>query len=183
MDPLRDEEWTADGLPLVHVISTSVGYDVTRMEITAAAPQFSRTSLTLPSSPEDAPVAADELSPSVGAPSAEYFGEAEELLKASADHLIEMGFDELREAKLSLDRHHEELGRIIDYIGSRVRAVASRSELVQEILDKVHGAGDPIRDYLNSSQEARVAKDVRLEKFESVLGMTKDEIEEVTAGA
>lgn len=42
LDHSDDSHWTADGLPSVKVVSDTAGIEVTRKEITAAAPDFQR---------------------------------------------------------------------------------------------------------------------------------------------
>lgn len=43
LDPDNDDHWTADGLPLVHIVATAVqNQDITRQQITEAAPDFTR---------------------------------------------------------------------------------------------------------------------------------------------
>ena len=48
LDATVDENWTADGAPIVAVVSKLVGQNLTRAMITEAAPKFSRESKELP---------------------------------------------------------------------------------------------------------------------------------------
>lgn len=52
LDPENDDLWTADGLPRVYAVSEAVEYEVTRKQITDAAPEFIR-----PGQSEEAAVA------------------------------------------------------------------------------------------------------------------------------
>lgn len=42
LDPENDTHWTAKGLPVVEAVEEILGFDVTRKEIEAAAPEFTR---------------------------------------------------------------------------------------------------------------------------------------------
>ncbi len=61
LDPTKDEDWTANGLPKVEMVSVLVGSDVTRAQIAAAAPGFSRATAAAADTEEAPPVAADPL--------------------------------------------------------------------------------------------------------------------------
>lgn len=48
LDPLDDSHWTTDGAPRLDVVSARVGGTVTRQQVRAVAPEFSRDRLDLP---------------------------------------------------------------------------------------------------------------------------------------
>lgn len=47
LDPDNNEHWTQEGLPVVAEVAKLTGVNVTRAEVTAAAPHFNRNNLTL----------------------------------------------------------------------------------------------------------------------------------------
>lgn len=55
LDPTRDDQWTADGLPRVDVLQALGLKDVTRGQITHAAPTFTRFNTNLEEEGEDMP--------------------------------------------------------------------------------------------------------------------------------
>ena len=54
LDPANESQWTSDGLPRVEAVVELVGHDVTRKQITDAAPTFSR-SVPVPGGSDTAP--------------------------------------------------------------------------------------------------------------------------------
>jgi len=64
LDVSDDSHWTADGLPVVAVVSNIVGQPVTRKEITDASPQLTRESLRTVE-PTEAPPEVEGLIPEV----------------------------------------------------------------------------------------------------------------------
>jgi len=57
LDPANDAHWTQNGLPRLDVLSASIGSDVTRNDVAAAAPSFRRDHLELPAPVEPEPEA------------------------------------------------------------------------------------------------------------------------------
>jgi hypothetical protein len=48
LDALDDDQWTADGVPKIDVVSEMVGSKVTRQEIINVAPEFSKSNMVIP---------------------------------------------------------------------------------------------------------------------------------------
>jgi len=57
LDPANNAHWTQNGLPRLDVLSASIGSDVSRNDVAAAAPNFRRDNLELPPPPAPEPEA------------------------------------------------------------------------------------------------------------------------------
>lgn len=182
LDLEADELWTADGLPRVDVVSNMLGAEVTRQQITDAAPQFSRHNPDgLPDEEEQSePVMpqksnAQSTMPKMDPDAAEVSDDA---LLLSVGQMQEMSADELEALKTTIGKHQDQVRQLVEFMQTRSGVLSARMELIDDVLTKYHDQ-NPMQDYLASSLAERSARVERVERLESALGLGKKEIEEL----
>lgn len=136
LDELNDDHWTADGAPVVQAVGAFLGRSVSRQEITAAAPHFSRKNTELPATTEEIKV--DPAPTPEEAFSAEVERESvpmpttlthEMLAKLSVDEMsgmIQTGEREMAELSRELTALNEEMNRIRMNVKIVKNAIAAR---------------------------------------------------------
>ena len=63
LDPQNDDQWTADGLPLIGVMESMLGESILRSDITSAAPGFTRRSLNTGADKSESTVSGEPAEP------------------------------------------------------------------------------------------------------------------------
>lgn len=116
LDVLDDDLWTSDGLPKVSVVADLVGHDLTRQQITDAAPHFTRASTTIVEPTLVLPER-DLLGFALGVPASQL-----EQLKL----LLEEKTRELTKAVSALQEQDYEVRQIISRVAVRIKAEVPR---------------------------------------------------------
>lgn len=190
LDPQNDDHWTAQGTPRVGAVSELVGVEVSREEITNAAPSFTRKAasdsfvdpdtIDEPSIAEAGDKGADDgggVPEAVAdvkrpAPSPVSMIEAENVPK---DSVLALPFNEVMKDHVKLNRASEELAKMHfdlvqqrNAIDERIKAVADKSEVVSIVLSRVNpkdNTSENIRTFLESQKVARLQKAERAMAF------------------
>lgn len=154
LDPANENHWTADGLPRIETVRMLAGdQSITREQITAEAPDFSRETAALP--PTETPSveqqqATDEVVD---------YSEAIEKAKYEVDRLTEIS----NEAKAALARATKDLDDLID---------------LQKAEGPVETTDTAIQGYL-ASQRAVLVERARRNKVLAESGVTLQDIQQL----
>jgi hypothetical protein len=195
LDPENDEHWTADGLPRVEVVSEWLGAQVSRQEITNAAPKLTRQSMSDAVGPPTASGPADvaklfgevdskaeptepgaarkDIQSDLGEPIGPTMRKELRTVLTSPKHL-ETVLVELNDAALYL----QEQKRAID---ERLRVIYAQSELASRHLARWKQA-HPEKEvpvfaaFARSEAEARAARAGRITEFVGKSGVRPEEL-------
>lgn len=137
LDVLDDDLWTSDGLPKVSVVADLVGHELTRQQITDAAPHFTRASTTILEAPLTLPER-NLLDFALSVP-------AHQLEQLQL--LLEEKTRELARAITALQEHDYEVRQIISRVTVRIKAE------VPQMSDS-----EANRRYIESQAELRAAQ-------------------------
>ena len=155
LDPANENHWTADGLPRIETVRMLAGdQGITREQITAEAPDFSRTTAALPPAVTETPEAEDQ-------PQAEVvdYSEAIEKAKYEVDRLTQIR-NEVNEA---LAKATKDLDDLID---------------LQHAEGPVETTDTAIQGYL-ASQRAVLEERARRNKVLAESGVTLQDIQQL----
>lgn len=161
LDPLEDEHWTTDGVPRLDNLATMLGVPtVTRAQLRAVAPEFTRENPKLPGAVQPAPVvAAAPTAAAVAAPAPAAPTEPE--LPAEAPPAERPELIRLR----AVDQEIVELHQQHDGIDTKLTALAREQESLQRFAPRTgynHKDDQKARmDYIasqNASAAARAEK-------------------------
>ena len=160
LDTSDDENWTADGAPLMSKIEDLVGQDVTRDQVTEAAPGFSRGNPILPG---EKPEPGENLN---GTPEAGATNSTSEDNNESADA---MDKNELEKIKATLDKQQDEIAKGLAKVNKQLDSIA-RKEAVEN--DSVAQA-ENFQRYLKGEQVKREAAAAQQKALVALLGQDK----------
>lgn len=156
LDPLEDAHWTTDGVPRLDILATMLGVPaVTRAQLRAVAPEFTRENPKLPGAVQPAPAATVALAPTADPASTEPEPPAE-APPAERPELIRLRV---------VDQEIAELHRQRDDITAKLNALAREQESLQRFAPRTgynHKDDQKARmDYIaaqNASAAARAEK-------------------------
>ncbi len=158
LDPKNDEHWTQDGSPRVDVVSTFMGRDVKRIEITDAAPHLKRDNAIEPAEEEaqtlsDADQEAIEQLDVLDLPLGTIIGAGR----------IDEALEALNKRNIKLRAEKEEINLKLGYINDYV-------QVLEKLKNRSKGSyEDQQREqrqaYIKSQNEARVARGERLKQL------------------
>ena len=153
LDPANENHWTADGLPRIETVRMLAGdQTISREQITAEAPDFSRTSSTI------APAAEAEKATEVAEDAVDYSA-AIEKAKAEVGHLTEIR----NEVDVALAKATKDLDDLID---------------LQNAEGPVESNDTAIQGYL-ASQRAVLEERARRNKVLAESGVTLQDIQQL----
>ena len=154
LDPANENHWTADGLPRIETVRMLAGdQSITREQITAEAPDFSRETAALP--PTETPAAVEEQAPA----EAVDYSEAIEKAKAEVGRLTEIR----NEVDAALTKATKDLDDLID---------------LQQAESPVETTDTAIQGYL-ASQRAVLEERARRNKVLAESGVTLQDIQQL----
>ena len=197
LDSSNDNHWTADGMPRLDTIKVLTGEEVTRAQVTEAAPYFNRTNPTTEVPPEvlDPPAPAGADATTADAPPITTEEKDEEPVEAAAPLVVTVNDEEVGELQGALTATREAM---VEAEAAITAAKDTYQKLVNqevELDDKlgelvgVETSGDAIRGYL-ASQKKLVAdkvnrfkqmKDAGLGEVLNNLGKMRAPIDEAMA--
>lgn len=152
LDPLDDDQWTADGAPLVEVVARFTGdFSIKRQDIINAAPDFNREKLK--KEPEPEPEVQVQVEPEVVlTPSKEM-----NVVEFQA-WLLTVPKEDLEEIELNLKKQYDEIGAEIQNLQelqNRInRAVTITRNRIKELFPNSSQA-HAIRSFIESQAMAR----------------------------
>lgn len=178
LDVEDDAMWTADGLPKVDTLETITGLNLSRAEITAAAPQFTRTNVVIPEE-EETPA---EIVPSTivdtednsdniefQTPWAQGVNQAQAIEKANseASTVIEADLKEAEEHLEDLQKQREKLNLAInehiEKVDKLLNMFKPKELTLKQQLDLVH----------KQNHKEAVEKQKKREAIEAIMGDDK----------
>ncbi len=194
LDPIDDEQWTADGMPRVDVVAKMVENDeLKRVEITAAAPDFTRATarkldLSDNSAPAAPPVAGWNNPPPPGAPleapqeHVEVVAEPEvpiavETAPSDALDPLEALLEERRLLEVEMyeaQAIHKAAKADADAASNQVNDLNRRIEVLEN--DDPHHSTAHIRAYLNQQKINRLERADRMRKFLGDSGLSLKDV-------
>lgn len=178
LDAGNDDHWTADGLPRVEVVSGLIGNDVTRKQITNAAPTLTREGLLKaneaaeaeteaepePSDPADRPELETER-PDEG--DVAFVEPQDEVVTMTVDDVVAGGRPLVERALAEFARQNDVLVKRRDRILEQIADVGRRSELLTRVLNRLpkSGHGDGLQAYLAQQKKNREARAEKTRRF------------------
>lgn len=203
LDPLDDEQWTTDGAPRVDAVAKILGTEVTRKQITDAAPDLTRDKVaeSTTAKESDAPATdddVDELEAELAqdgepSPPIESEGQVEHVAEFDAGYvepadnvvgmdprvvcqdveLIDRALAEFERQAVILDQRREACLK-------KLKDLGQRSALLNKYRARLAGPagrGNPraIQDYLAAGQRARAERAARARRFIDA-GTTADDV-------
>lgn len=164
LDTMENEHWTADGAPKIDAVKDLLNRNVTRQEITDAAPKFSRENPIIEDEPEQAP----EVTESTEEPAEQDRSILEQLAEAGPVPLPDFlallkdvpsdQLNDLLTLQLGQQQTLIEYRKRVEEMDYSLRnaMVQVRARISREIPDVNNQQA--IRDYLKSQQATRAAK-------------------------
>lgn len=152
LDPLDDDQWTADGAPLVEVVARFTGdFSIKRQDIINASPDFNREKLKTVEEPEVEVQVEPELE-EMSVPSREMS------ITEFQVWLRTVPKEDLEETELNLKQQHDEIGAEIQNLQElqkRISQVVSitRSRIKESFPNSPDA--DAIRSFIESQTKAR----------------------------
>lgn len=167
LDPEQQEHWTEQGLPAMEVVKELLGEEITRKELTAAAPLFNRESLELGESQQkqEEPPAKEE--PEIGEDELETL--REKLAKADeAQHEARRKAEAAKAEQEEAQRAYDKAQRDLEAADARTNAEKTQDEIMAVIRSN------------NERKQAAAAK--RQELIDAGLGPAVNEMARVLGG-
>jgi hypothetical protein len=147
LDPDRDEHWTSSGLPAMDAMRALVGAEVTRAQVTAAAPDFTRSHPSLGGAPAGSP----EVAPPDERPPADPVAE----IRAA-----------IREARAERTALSSEIGRAQE----RLAAIDQRLDTLTTQLERAVPQLTPAERYRQVAQRSTEERRRRVEAMNALAG-------------
>lgn len=172
LDIDNDEHWTSDGLPRLDAVEDYLGRKVTRKEVKAAAPHFTKDNPQLdqiiyPETQGDAEVAGP--SPVVGEDTAP----AEEAAPAPIPAADEAKGVDLRPESQRLDEAANDITVEIAKLEAkrgRLQALASQAHTIEAKDQDPHANQKELMRYISSQKDQRMAKAQERQRIKELLG-------------
>ena len=203
LDKDADDHWTSDGMPRVDAVTNALGRDVTRKEITEAAPTFTRADARRAASVEEVPLVSVGESPDpastpaapapaspAGGGDADWDAGDVEVLDEVVGLDVQTVFNDLElvyRAIKEFNRQSLILGRRRDRANVKLKDVGRRSALLEKAkihLEKAAGIKPgqvDIRAYLERQKEVRAERARKAQAFIEA-GTTAEAVREQLAG-
>lgn len=167
LDTSDESHWTSDGLPRVDVVSTMIGVDVTRKQITDCAPGLTRTSAIESEDGDESrdpePDPAPEIQPE---PVSEFVPDdadvgvvmlRDEVLGMTLEEIAAGGHELADRALAEFSRQHQVLLRRRAQVDAALTDVSKRSEIVDRIKNRLPKDGSDKRSGLSAYLEQQRA--------------------------
>ena len=177
LDPSNNDHWTQDGLPRLDALSSIVGREVTRKEVTESLPDLRRVSLKPSGSDDSAPVVPDGLD--INSMSDDEIGQISVERLATDEVLLEklIALQESRAAEAMKVKSDAE-SRL-----ERLYRQVSRLSVIRERFhpDNSQDFGEQNRRFIAQQHKNRKDRADRLEKVIGATGSTPQELARATA--
>ena len=180
LDHAVEDLWTNDGLPRVDAVSAIVGREVTRGEITAADPEFTRGAVAGPSeekdpepepTPDTAPVVKAEPKKAhpkmTDAESAAFVEIADDVVGMSPAAVF-ADLDLLQRASAEFSRQADILSKRREAVNNKINDIGRRSARIDSAISKLNrGVKGPtaITEYLARQRESAALKVAKAQRF------------------
>lgn len=184
LDPLNDDQWTAEGAPRIEAISNILGQSVTRKEVTDAAPLFNRANPSLDE------VAQGEKEETKKTPDPLLSEEPTDDNREDTPYITEKDYretsgpvdqsatvEDLRQRQEKMEPILEAMIKAHKQLGDQIAAYTAKLDEVKghlEIVDPNSSNAEAISDYIKSQNKSR---EDRLERRNIVLqGLTEKDL-------